>query len=582
MGSRKARGAAPARLPNVQTRQIARAHQDGDSDRGYSALEDLEDSDDEDDDKIVAYEERFHVSDYSHSTKDRGASYLSVPNTTGNSPEASEEGDEENDAEDEIDEDDEDDNDDDVEDDDDEDYDDGPQRAHGSGGVLRTPTEGRSRTSSGTKRQVRFNIPAKHSDSSDLDTDDDITDMFPDIFSMERHERPQERHGAFTDDYPGFDDPFAFANNDLLASTATATFSNRRGEPSDASEDESDAVSGECRLHLTLHLEAMLMKGFAAEGDTTDEDETVPMPMPRKKGPSSGLVETPNLSSDSESSRFNTRRRNTPRTHRISLDNKETPSKPVAVMHPLTRKLLIFTPTQRPNDLSLELSHLSPESASRIISARKSQEIKVREAAEAFLNQTLRKGPIPDDHYIPPNVADDGDGLALSGSASELDDNHPGFLSYYALPDSALHGGLFTITDASDVAYADLGVDIPLEIDTNLADEDMSFFFNLEEASEGERSSHHATAVDADPFTSEAESAVLEAEMLTFASDSDSNEGGTGLMGATPGQQLPTGSIGSPEHWRQKRKASEEPAADGHKRHRSITDFRAISLTSDT
>ena len=233
-------------------------------------------------------------------------------------------------------------------------------------------------------------------------------------------------------------------------------------------------------------------------------------------------------------------------------------------MHPLTRKLIIFTPnTQRQVDLGLESSPLSPGTVSRLMGSRRDQESRVREAAEAFLSQ-----------YGPHDVASNGDALPLVGG-SELDGSHIDLLSYFTMPENALNGGLLTITDASDMEYADLGVDVPLEIDAGIADEDLSFFFNMEDASasEGERSGYDTNAAAADTYTSEADSAILEAELFAFASDSDSDDVMAGLTDVPVPRSIAATS--------QKRKASEEPIAEGHKRHRSITDVRAISLASD-
>jgi len=87
-----------------------------------------------------------------------------------------------------------------------------------------------------------------------------------------------------------------------------------------------------------------------AEGDTTDEDE-LPEPIVRRKPNQVEVSEK--SSSGSETDRPIKFSRGRPRAVRFDLDRSDV--KPIAVMHPITRKMIIFTPEKsRDFDLSPE------------------------------------------------------------------------------------------------------------------------------------------------------------------------------------------------------------------------------------
>jgi len=87
-----------------------------------------------------------------------------------------------------------------------------------------------------------------------------------------------------------------------------------------------------------------------ADGDTTEED--VPEPPARRKQLHVRRVEAAG-SSDSDTDRPIRIRRGRPRSGQFDLDRAD--EKPIAVMHPVTRKLIIFTPEKaRGFDLSPE------------------------------------------------------------------------------------------------------------------------------------------------------------------------------------------------------------------------------------
>lgn len=90
----------------------------------------------------------------------------------------------------------------------------------------------------------------------------------------------------------------------------------------------------------------------SADGDTTEED--VPDPPIRRKQPVR-RVQTVEVSSDSDTEKpAKPRRRGKPRVGRFDLDSSGT--KPIAVVNPISRKMMIFTPQR------LRRLDLSPES----------------------------------------------------------------------------------------------------------------------------------------------------------------------------------------------------------------------------
>jgi hypothetical protein len=97
-----------------------------------------------------------------------------------------------------------------------------------------------------------------------------------------------------------------------------------------------------------------------ADGETTEEDE-IPEPIVRKKSrrPSLSSHHSHTISDVSDSEGEEPKRvRGQPRTRRVNLDRSDR--KPIAVLNPVTRKMMIFTPHRRRQlDLSPEQFNVS-------------------------------------------------------------------------------------------------------------------------------------------------------------------------------------------------------------------------------
>ncbi|KFA80313.1 hypothetical protein S40288_05881 [Stachybotrys chartarum IBT 40288] len=209
------------------------------------------------------------------------------------------------------------------------------------------------------ERHVRFDVPSSSSDSNATETDDDHGDIFPDLFvsansldpSFRReieHDRSDSSESAtFWDNYGPYHEHDALDTEDAIAppsddDTPVAT-------PALASFPA--AFDPTCEPQELEELDGYETDG---EGDTTEED--VPDPPMRRK-----MRRTPSVfngdDSDSEVDVPLKRQRGQPRIGRFDLDKSN--KKPIAVLNPLTRKMMIFTPMhERPLDLSPEQFNL--------------------------------------------------------------------------------------------------------------------------------------------------------------------------------------------------------------------------------
>ncbi|KAK0617790.1 hypothetical protein B0T17DRAFT_591771 [Bombardia bombarda] len=320
-----------------------------DSDDGYSGLEDLSDSDEDDEEHVYAAEEKHIISRVSRKR----------PTETPRPPEIVEEDD---DADEEDEEDEEEDEED--EDEDEAEEDDAADETTSWDGILSEceDVEDVVEQSSAylldqdvsVERHVRFaGVPDSDSDSTTSETSEDLQGFFPDIFVDQNALDPAFRReiendddssnsGSFWDFNSGSqdrytadsdDEPFA---NELDDVTPTATpFTSQ--PPTEASTPIASS-------------EVQELDGYETDGDTTEED--VPEPVVRRK--QVRRVQSADMSSDSDTERPIRFRRGQPRVGRFNLDS--TDQKPIAVVNPISRKMMIFTP-QKASKLDL-----SPES----------------------------------------------------------------------------------------------------------------------------------------------------------------------------------------------------------------------------
>ncbi|OAA53535.1 Amidase [Cordyceps fumosorosea ARSEF 2679] len=193
------------------------------------------------------------------------------------------------------------------------------------------------------ERHVHFDIPSSDSDSTD--TDDDHGDLFPDIFVAQNSLDPAFRKEIENDLDDGSSDSGTFwdytgqhhgdDNSDAedINETPTATPHNNHIK----SEDTGPASPIPEEFY-----------GCESDGDTTEEDTPEPSARKRTRRLSVAISEM----TDSESEPVKTERGH-PRVGRFKLDRSD--KKPIAVLNPLTRKMMIFTPHRRHQyDLSPE------------------------------------------------------------------------------------------------------------------------------------------------------------------------------------------------------------------------------------
>ncbi|KAG5970892.1 hypothetical protein E4U55_001423 [Claviceps digitariae] len=205
-----------------------------------------------------------------------------------------------------------------------------------------------------TERHVRFDVPPSDSDSTDTDDDDDHRDLFPDIFVSQTSLDPAFRREI---------------EHDADESSGSGSFWDYNGHYEQQDDDDSDAeqiireLSDDETPAATPRVsqidpsasftpafeESLELDGYETDGDTTEED--IPEPPVRRKSrrPSVPMSDI----SDSDAPSPVKTQRGQPRVGRFKLDRSD--KKPIAVLNPLTRKMMIFTPhRRRPLDLSPE------------------------------------------------------------------------------------------------------------------------------------------------------------------------------------------------------------------------------------
>ncbi|KAB5540333.1 hypothetical protein GE09DRAFT_253884 [Coniochaeta sp. 2T2.1] len=355
----------PSRAPKPKRRRISDTTATSSSslnlsdDGGYSAVEEISESEDDDEEHVFAAEEEHIISHAAH----RGHNQRSLPP--------------QQDVEDDADEEDDDDDEDDAElpkqvaeeaeEDDEEDSDGGASW----GGILtddEDPTQDPAvrdfgiiygelpdLSAANVERHVRFTgVPDSDSDSTTTDTTEDVEGFFPDIFveqgsldpafRREIEYDPEDSSNSGTSFWDfGSQDKFDFDSDEEVHAqgpdddtpTPTPTVSQA---PTEASTPVATPVVQE-------------LDGYETDGDTTEED--IPEPPVRRK--MVRRIEFVDASSDSDTERpRRSHKRGQPRLGRYNLDSSDR--KPVAVLNPISRKMMIFTP-QRMRRLDL-----SPES----------------------------------------------------------------------------------------------------------------------------------------------------------------------------------------------------------------------------
>lgn len=332
-----------------------------------------------------------------------------------------------------------------------------------------------------------------------------------------------------------------------------------------------------------------------ADGDTTEED--VPELPSRRKQLHVRRVSKMSESSDSDTDQAIKSRRGRPRVGRFDLDTAD--EKPIAVMHPVTRKLIIFTPEKaRGFDLSPEsfrgLEGFLPAVASQASPiAKHSHEIMM---AAMVSNTTfadfLKSYPFgPEEAFVPPvdlstgAEDDDSDGSGPCGRADpEVLLNIEDFVQFgdeSSDEDQEQESGW---DDGADVDAASMPGRRPSTAASASSDGAEHPLFTHFDKNSDAVGAFRLNQVNQQLILSEAASI----ESLSF---SNGYSIGT-LKGVKSGSlETITAPLTPPRRRKsndfnkspldsvlQKRKASDGVGSDNHKRHRSISDVRNIAL----
>ncbi|KAJ6781671.1 hypothetical protein PWT90_01421 [Aphanocladium album] len=203
------------------------------------------------------------------------------------------------------------------------------------------------------ERHVRFDVPSSDSDSTDTE-DDDHADLFPDIFVSQNSLDPAFRKEIENDHDDGSSDSGTFwdysghhHDNDDDDDSETEEIIRRLSDDETPSASPTKQIKSEMDMTPTFP-DVQDLDGYETDGDTTEEDTPEPPVRRKSRRPSVAISEM----TDSESEPVKNQR-GQPRVGRFKLDRSD--KKPIAVLNPLTRKMMIFTPHRRHQlDLSPE------------------------------------------------------------------------------------------------------------------------------------------------------------------------------------------------------------------------------------
>ncbi|CAG7555285.1 uncharacterized protein B0J16DRAFT_198608 [Fusarium flagelliforme] len=201
------------------------------------------------------------------------------------------------------------------------------------------------------ERHVHFDVPS--SDSDDTDTDDEIQGFFPDIFVSQNTLDPSFRReiendpdessgsGSFWD----FNNQYEEQDQESDAEEIFRQLDNDTPFATPMASQQATAAS----TPVPLFEEPTELDGYETDGDTTEEDEPEPVVRRKTRRPSNPMSDA----SDSDADSPVKAERGQPRLGRYNLDRSD--KKPIAVLNPVTGKMMIFTPHRRHQlDLSPE------------------------------------------------------------------------------------------------------------------------------------------------------------------------------------------------------------------------------------
>ncbi|KAK0701601.1 hypothetical protein B0T26DRAFT_744671 [Lasiosphaeria miniovina] len=347
----------PAKAATKRRGSVSSSSLDLSDDDGYSGLEDVSDSDEEDEEHVFAAEEEHIISNEAHKRSSVPPRSLDDENL-----DADEEEEDDGEDDDDDDEDDEDDDDEDEEEDEDEldEHEGATLESLSWEGIMSEHEELSTDPASymfdhdvaNVERHVRFTgVPDSDSDSTTSDASGEAQDFFPDIFVEQSSLDPAFRREIENDDDSSNSGSFW----DFNSSSQDLHVPNSDVAQVDEYDDATPIATPMASQALTeastpvASGEVQELDGYETDGDTTEED--TPEPVVRKKTKRPCTFE---VSSDSDTERPIRFRHGKPRVGQFNLDRAG--KKPIAVLNPVSRKMMIFTP-QRMSRLDL-----SPES----------------------------------------------------------------------------------------------------------------------------------------------------------------------------------------------------------------------------
>ncbi|TDZ72001.1 hypothetical protein CTRI78_v001634 [Colletotrichum trifolii] len=319
-------------------------------DDGYSAVEDISDSSDDDEEDVVAAEEEHIMHEV-------------LPPSIPSSPRPPI-----------VQQDDEEDDEDQEEEDDDEEQDDEDEAADiedGASwdGIISDVEEtvssdhNHQHQPEPSERHVRFDLPWTDSDSTE--SEDDHADFFPDIFidqnaldpafRREIEKESENDESENSNSYWDYDDDCHGAYQIKDAELDVEAVVQELGEddtpiatPMTMGTPLTTGDLSEMPTPIAAFEDTQELDGYETDGDTTEEDEPEPVVRRKTKRP-----EPAEQWDDSDTDYPVKGERGQPRVGRFNLDNSER--KPIAVVNPISRKMMIFTPHRRHHlDLSPE------------------------------------------------------------------------------------------------------------------------------------------------------------------------------------------------------------------------------------
>ncbi|KAL7948850.1 hypothetical protein V8C42DRAFT_230935 [Trichoderma barbatum] len=389
---------------------------------GYSAVEDISDSEDNDEEDVRAVEEELILIE--------GTPRAPVaPRPQSDDEEEEDGGDDEEEAEEEAE---------DEDDDGDDHADDGDADNTSWAGILSDVDDGNASdfyNDSNTftsdpiiERHVRFDVPDSDSDSTE--TEDDHADLFPDIFvsqnsldpsfRKEIEHDPDESSGSNSFwDYHGQYEGEEEEDSESDAEEVVRQLSDDEPSPTMAIPSVVNAVEN----FTPTFEEPLELDGYESDGDTTDEED-IPEPVIRKKArrQSNALSDE---ASDSEADSPVKPERGQPRVGRFNLDRSD--KKPIAVLNPLTRKMMIFTPHRRRQlDLSPEQFNFPwaiEDQSSPLLSNSANMMLSAMFSSNTFGDFVNAQAMGPAEAFFPFQAEANGDDSSTSPSMEDEDED---------------------------------------------------------------------------------------------------------------------------------------------------------------